>query len=284
MIPFPQNISGSIYGMLTTNFTATATPTAFTVTGFGFTNADIPNGTVITGIEIQMNSGANSLYLGGTPNTYTDTVSDNSLTLTGVGGPTPNMASATPYHVYDVPQSWNSVDHTFYAKPTLNLQDYGPPTTVADTPTNTFGYTGISAASITSANFGIVYSAKLTTGVGTQPINFYVNDVKIRFSYQRNTSNLYFWNGSTAVKFRVVQHYKTSGLESANAAVGTLYIQFQQAGGDFGGLPARTIAVGEQIRAGYTGTPDGGVVDGSTQAALTTSTANLNVMDHTAIM
>jgi len=270
-------------------YTGSQKPVTQTValTNFGFTATDVPANASIIGIELQMVIGA----IGRTAH-FTAAPVEATIQFNGVAnGPTPNLASSTPYAVvasalpFPIPGP-NSV----YGSYTWVTKLWGAPTTVSNTPTSLLGYTGITPADITATSFGISIGWGLAGTQTNQEIQVGIDYLAIRVTYLPQTNGVYFWNvGATspsAVRAQVVMHYQQGGDLSLGSATGTLYFQFIQSDGTVGGIPPRPIGSDEQIRTwpANGNTPDGGMADGSTLLALTSVAADMNVMDWSALL
>ena len=248
----------------------------FTLTGFGFTSSDIPPTASIAGIQIEITS-AGITFSG------TQLPLDKTVQLVGVThGPTPNLASSIPYTTTatGVDVGNNPAAYTYTAK------EYGAPSNVVNTPTSLLGYTGITQPDIVNTNFGVSYAVTMNGTATNNHVYFSVDQVRMRVTYLPETNQIYFWNGTSAVRAQVVQHYQQGGSLASSTASGTLYIQFINASGTVGGTPTRPVGSGETIRTYPTNgaTPDGGAADGSTLLATSASTALMNVMDWSATL
>jgi len=168
-------------------FTGTSKPVSGTLTfgGFGFTAADIPPTAAITGMEIQIVSGAV-----GITGSFTAQAIDQTLRLTNVSGPTPNLASSIPYPTKGIVSGGGSASDYTYATYT-----FGAPSNVANTPTSLLGYNGITQADIVGANFGMSYSVGLKGAQSNQHVDYSIDQLQIRFSFLPETNQIYFWNG-----------------------------------------------------------------------------------------
>lgn len=248
----------------------------FTLTGFGFTNSDIPPTASIAGVQIEFTSGG--ITFSGTQKPLEKT-----LQLVGVThGPTPNLASSIAYTTTatGVDTGNNPAAYTYTAK------EYGAPSNVVNVPTSNLGYTGLTQPDVVNANFGVSYALTMDGPLTNQHVYFSVDQVRVRITYLPETNGIYFWNGTSAVRAQIVQHYQQGGSLPSSSASGTLYIQFISASGTVGGTPSRTVGSGETIRT-YPqngATPDGGAADGSTLLATSASVADLNVMDWSATL
>ena len=165
------------------------TPQPFTLTGFGFTDADVPPTASITGIEIEFVSGAVNITGNNGP------VFDGTFQLVGVvNGATPTIANTTtPYTLTVTATNTTSPQYANYV---FSTRDTGAPTSTPNTPTNLLGYYGIRPSDIKRSVFGISFAPK-TTSSTTQLIQFGVDQVQMRVSYLPPTNQIYFWNGIT---------------------------------------------------------------------------------------
>lgn len=238
-----------------------------TLTDFGFTEADIPLTATITGFEVQINCGA---VTHGTTGTLA--LTDNSLALVGIkDGVNHNFAlPGTP---------WTSV-----VSPTATDYDnrsYGGTQSL-------LGYNNATQSDITATTFGLRYNfafanANPITQTSSNYIEGRINNVQMRVWYVPQTNAIYFWNGSTAVKAVVTQHYIESGTITATNAKGTLYFQFVQADGTMGGQPSRPIGGAEEI---YVYPANGASPDAATDKQLgsTSAAPAMNVMDWSSLI
>lgn len=259
--------------------------TLVNLSSFGFTNADIPATASVTGIEVQMRYGA----IGYTTH-YTSSPIEKTIQLVGVtNGPTPNLASSTPYTVVGIVGS-GTIPAASYASYSWLTKMWGAPTTVADTPTDLLGYTGVTPADLVDAGFGMQMAWALSGAQTNQEIQIGIDYLAIRVSFLPQTNLIYFWNvGATspsAVKAQIVMHYRQGGDITVGTETGQLYFQFVQSDGSVGGIPSRAIGADEQIRTyPANGTsPDGGMADGSTLLALSATSADMNSMDWSALL
>lgn len=259
--------------------------TLVNLTNFGFTTDDIPATASITGIEIQMRYGA----IGYTGH-YTASPIEKTMQLVGVpSGPTPNLASSTVYAVVGIVGS-GTIPAASYGSYSWLTKMWGAPTTVANTPTDLLGYTGITPHDLVDTGFGMQVSWGLSGTQTNQEIQVGIDYLAIRVSFLPQTDLVYFWNvgatSPTAVKAQVVMHYKQGGDITIGTETGQLYFQFVQSNGTVGGVPPRAIGADEQIRtypANGT-TPDGGMADGSTLLAVSATAADMNSMDWSALL
>lgn len=155
---YPLNLSDNdTANYVDHTFNTTPTTGLLQLTGFGFTNADIPSSASITGIEIQIYRAATGLT-----GNYTSDVIDKTLQLVNVA----NVKN--PPNLADTTNNWGVVAKSApITADTYILKDYGAPSAVPLTPTSLMGYDGITATDITSANFGINFNCQLsgsTTG------------------------------------------------------------------------------------------------------------------------
>jgi hypothetical protein len=176
------------------------------LTGFGFTDADIPSTAAITGIEVQMQRGAIGVTAG-----HTASIVDKTLTLVGVA------AYPVPVNFGDTVNAWAVTDGGTYPSYVFTLKDYGAPTT-ATAPTDLLGYNGITAADVKSANFGINFTIQLLGTQTLQQLRAGITQVRMRVSFLPETNKIYFWNGkSTSVADGAIT-VNTKTLTSATAA------------------------------------------------------------------
>lgn len=176
------------------------------LTGFGFTDSDIPATASITGIEVQIERGAIGVTAG-----HTASVVDKTLTFVGVA------AYPVPVNFGDTVNPWTITDGGTYPAYVFALKDYGAPTT-ATAPTSLLGYNGITAADVKSANFGINYTIQLLGTQTLQQIKAGITQVRMRISFLPETNKIYFWNGkSTSVADGAIT-VNTKILTSATAA------------------------------------------------------------------
>ena len=255
------------------------------LTSFGFTTDDIPTTAAVIGVELEMIVGA----IGYTGH-YTAAPVETTIKLNGVtSGPTPNLASSTTYTVTGIVGS-GTIPADSHASYVWTTKFWGAPTTVINTPTDLLGYTGITPADIVSSDFGVSIGYGLSGTQTNQEIQVGIDYLAIRVTYLPQTNYVYFWNvGATtpsAVKAQVVMHYQQGGSLSTSNATGTLYFHFIQSDGTVGGIPSRPIGSDEQIRTlpANGATPDGGSTDGSTLLAVTATAADMNAMDHSALL
>lgn len=261
------------------SFTVLASPdpsisNKFTVTGFGFTSFDIPDTATITGIEIEVKRGSES------PDATSGVVKDYSVGLVGTKGdlglsfadltteyPGTTTGGATPY-----------ATKTYGGKQTL------------------FAFTNVTSDVIKTPEFGMYFQSQRGPHT-TDNVQTRVTFLRMRVYYLPENSQIYFWNGTSAVRANVVQAYKQTGDIMTKTATGQLYFQFVQADGTIGGQPSRPIGNNEEIRT-Y---PGGGVMprgddfvspnwvlgtatDGSSLIAFTNAVVDLNVMDWSALL
>lgn len=163
-------------------------PTPFTLTGFGFTDADVPPTASLTGIEIQFVSGAVNLSGSNGP------VVDGTFQLVGVlNGATPSIANTTTsYALTLTTTNTNTAQYSTYI---FSTRDTGAPTT-SPAPTSLLGYYGIQPSDIKRPVFGITYTFQDTVAT-SQSIQFGIDQVRMRVSYLPQTNGIYFWNGIT---------------------------------------------------------------------------------------
>lgn len=175
------------------NFTSGATnfPKSgiFTVTGFGFTDVDIPSTASIAGIEIQFRAGAI-----GTNGQYTAAPIDLTFELVGLSsGQRFSLASSTVYpvtasapNVQPIPASYNLYNFA--------TTDIGVPTSVPGVPTSLLGYTSLVPSDVVSADFGLAYQVGLSGAQTGQKIQFGVDFIQMRVAYLPQTNQIYFWD------------------------------------------------------------------------------------------
>lgn len=165
-------------------------PQPFKVTGFGFTDADIPPSATIIGIEVQMTCGAIGLA-----NKYSANVVDNQFSLAGIsGGARPDFHTVTPI----VPAASSTITGAQYAKYTFTVaRDIGAPSGTQVVPSSNLGYSALSVSDIKSSSFGVVYAPTLDNVNGVQNLQFGVDQLRVRVTYLAQTNLIYFWNGQT---------------------------------------------------------------------------------------
>ena len=170
----------------------------FTLTGFGFTDIDIPANASIAGIEIQFTAGA----IGGSGGSgYTANPIDKTFNLIGLAsGQSFPLMSATVYPVTPSAGSITPIPGSLFSHYNFATRTLGTPTVRADTPTDLLGYNQITPVDVTNPAFGITYQVGLSGNQTNQEIQFGVDFVQIRFSYLPQTNQIYFWDGkSTSV-------------------------------------------------------------------------------------
>lgn len=215
---------------------------AFAVAGFGFTADEVPAGSTIVGIEIEVTRRTNQA--GGT-STYT--VTDKNMKLLGVTG--------TPTY-FDSTDAWPvglSNDPTSYVAKTYGSSSSFP------------GLTALSWNDITSSSFGVQVGATLASVSGTGGVQARVTGVRIRAYYTLPDDRIYFWNTATSTaistSIHVINSTTTSGGTSGGNAAGTLDAS--------SGTDLSVVGDGWQIRTWpVTGTPAGDG-DGSIVIAVT---------------
>lgn len=244
---------------------------AFWINQFGISETDLPDGSAVTGIEVEINRRA---YAGASATG--GSIRDNTITLRfPSGGPEVSFAdTATNW-----PQSTTNPDNPNYA-----VAQYGGPQ-------NLLGYGAVSPSSLRSSDFGLRMSVQCVgytqvgpvlspTPDGANSITPHITLIRIRVYYVPPQPGVYFWNGTSAVLADVVTAYQQSGNPNPpdNDGAGVLYLM--NVGTN------RPVLANEEIRslpaAGVT--PDGGATDGSTLIALTAVSMEKNVMDWSGLL
>jgi hypothetical protein len=226
----------------------------FWVSNFGLTDADVPDGSAITGFTVEV---VRRVEKTGTP---AGGIYDAWLKLafasdSGVGG-NANFGNGG--------LAWG---------PTYETVTYGGAQSL-------LGYTNVSAEDVKSADFGFQMAVGCVGYVGPGTFSARVTEVKIKVHFIPPQSKIYFWNGDdpspTAVEAEVVQSYKTSGEVGAigNKAKGALYLMNVGTNRPIGSdEEIRTMPLDPAIA------PDGGAGDSSQLIALTETAVSKNVMD-----
>lgn len=247
----------------------------FTLTNFGFNASDIPFGATITGLELEIKRGTVLTLTGGA--TFTDLWAvDGPIVMVGLPAGTNHSFgnSTTPWTVVTSPTATN-----------YQAQSYGGQQEL-------FGFTNVDPAVFMDPAFGLRFTEAWHAPsapyyqTASRFIEQRINNVQMRIWYLPQSTSIYFWNGTTAVKANVVQHYKSTGNVQTSDAAGVLYFQFVQADGTIGGQPSRPIGGNEDIRtypvAGIF--PDISNYTNDTLLANTSAIASMNVMDWSSLI
>jgi hypothetical protein len=230
----------------------------FTANTFGVTTDDIPEASIVVGVEVEVKRRARASTLVSTD------ARDHLIRFEYAGSPQVNFGdTATAW-----PRSTVSPDNTNYA-----TASYGGAT-------NLLGYTNLSGDAIRSDDFGITIQAVTTPlfNPSTPNIQPRITLLRVRFHYIPPQPSFYAWDGSTAVVLNVVKGYRDTGDPDAGTGEGTLFVMAE-------GSP-RAVRAGDKIRSMPAGgvTPDGGVADGSDLVALVSADMTVNMLDSTAKM
>lgn len=241
----------------------------FWVKDFGLTDTDIPDGSTITGFDIEVTRRA---FRGGA---LTGTIMDSGISLNfplGVSG-TPNFANTDALGIW--PSSNTKLDNSNYA-----IAQYGGKQSL-------LGYTNVTPDAVKSSDFGFRMSAKCTAISATvgspsadaiNSISPHVSLVKIKVYFLPPQSKIYFWDNTSAVIADVVMSYKTSGSIALTTAKGNLFLMAVGTN--------RAVGADEEIRTmpAVGKTPDGGLLDGSSLIAKTETSMQKNVMDWSSLL
>lgn len=227
----------------------------FNLTGFGFTDADIPPTATLVGIQVQMLSGAI-----GISGSFTASYVDVSLNLIGLasgekrdfgngtGSPypvTPSAGATTP-----MPAQYTNFN---FATTTYGSQDSnGNPNTM-------LGYTTITPTDVKNGGFGIAYQVgpSPANAVFPQQIQFGIDYIAMRIAYLPTTNMVYFWDSNAQATYAV------STLNAGSNALTVVSGAFTSA--DVG----KTVIIGG---AGAQVTFNDGAFDGLTVAVSSAST------------
>lgn len=283
--PFPGGGPTSIFDALSSidedgsyackGFADNVTSNAFWIKDFGITDADIPDGSAITGFTIELTRRA---YRG--PSAVAGSqIQDGFLELkwaadSNVGG----VASFA-----DTTTNWlASASNPDNAYPPYVVKSYGGEQSL-------LGYTNVTPDDVKSTDFGFRMSAKCTgysppaspSNDGANSISAHVSSVRIRVHFVPPQSKVYFWNvndpAPTAVVADVVQSYLTSGTVAGMDAKGHLFLMAD--------TPSRAVGADEQIRTyPLPGVTPAGPGDGSVLIAMTENSLTKNVMDWSSLL
>lgn len=161
-----------------------------TLTNFGFTDADVPVASAITGIEVQVKYGG--FWPLTAPSTIPLTVK--SVSLIGVSGSDqPDLG--TPQTTFKDAASGASNDQTQGGNYNFRLMDIGAPAS-GSIPPGRLGYNGIAASDIKASTFGLKLEIATSPVTFNQNVYAGVDYVKIRFAYLPAGNGIYFWNPS----------------------------------------------------------------------------------------
>lgn len=263
-LPFPsanglQSDDGdtSYFGCL---HTASGARTPFWVNNFGLSDTDIPDGSTVTGVTVEV---VRRAFTGGTA---TGNIRDYAIQLkfapgSGVTGTTASFA--------DRFANWPSSSVSPDPGPsylTYATKSYGGAQSL-------LGYGGVSPDAVKSTDFGFSMNTEcIGFGAGTVGVQSRITMVRLKVHFVPPQSKIYFWNGSSAVLAEVVMPYQTSGSVANTDAKGHLFLM--NVGTN------RAVEADEEIRT-YPGPGItlNGVSDGSTLIARTENSMTKNVMD-----
>ena len=264
-LPFPsanglQSDDGdmSYFGCL---HTANGARPPFWVNNFGLSDTDIPDGSTVTGVTVEV---VRRAFTGGTA---TGNIRDYEIKLmfapgSGVTGTTASFA--------DRSANWPSSSVSPDPGPsylTYATKSYGGAQSL-------LGYGGVSPDAVKSTDFGFSMNTECVGfGAGTVGVQSRITMVRLKVHFVPPQSKIYFWDGKSAVLAEVVMPYETSGSIVNTDAKGHLFLM--NVGTD------RAVDADEEIRTypGPSVTLDGGAGDGSTLIARTENSMTKNVMD-----
>ena len=264
-LPFPsanglQNNDGdgSYFGCV---HTANGSRFPFWVNNFGLSDTDIPDGSTVTGVTVEV---VRRAFTGGTA---TGNIRDYEIKLmfapgSGVTGTTASFA--------DRSANWPSSSVSPDPGPsylTYATKSYGGAQSL-------LGYGGVSPDAVKSTDFGFSMNTECVGfGAGTVGVQSRITMVRLKVHFVPPQSKIYFWDGKSAVLAEVVMPYETSGSIVNTDAKGHLFLM------NVG--TSRAVDADEEIRTypGPSVTLDGGSGDGSTLIARTENSMTKNVMD-----
>ena len=221
---------------------------------FGLTDVDIPDGSTITGFSIEI------IRRFSATGTATGTIVDGQTKLTfptdaGVGT-APSFGNTT--------LAWTNS----YVTAT-----YGGPQSL-------LGYTNVTTDAVKNVDFGISMATVCTSyTAGTGVFDSRITCMKVKVHFLPPQSQIYFWDGSTAVIAEVVMPYQTSGSVTAIPPTAKGHLFLMNVGTN------RAVGADEEIRTmPPVGTTPAGSGDGSSLIAMTENSITKNVMDWGALL
>lgn len=240
------------------------TDRAARVSTWGFTEDEVPDGAIVTGLELEITRRAYYSDPAAASEYWVDSALQFSYpdATPTPGQPGPNFADTGTHW----PQSGITPDNANYTTATYGAKQ------------NNLGYGTLTPARLRDDDFTLWFNAQYSLGplVAPDGSQAQITLIKLRAHYSPPSPRLYIWNGTSAVFVDIVRAYTQSGDITTMDAAGVLYITATGV--------TRPIASGEEIRTlpGAGVTPDGGAADGSSLVAKTSSGMTDNLLDGSA--